>query len=67
MIRPEPSTLLAQGWLAEQPQPFRDRLLAVARHVNTQSTAFQIGGQRGRDRLLVVDQKDSRRRHRAAG
>lgn len=31
MIRPEPTVLLTQGWLAEQPEPFRDRLLAAAR------------------------------------
>lgn len=31
MIKPEPVTLLAQGWLADQPEAFRNRLLAAAR------------------------------------
>lgn len=31
MIKPEPVTLLSKGWLSEQPEPFRDRLLSAAR------------------------------------
>lgn len=31
MTRPEPETLLSLGWLAEQSEPFRDRLLSAAR------------------------------------